>query len=68
MKLLEKIELFNKLQTELQSIYGEFDTIEVVDEYPEDVRVNTDGTHYYDTDGCVETTPYCVVVKRSELE
>ena len=68
MTLLEKIELFNELQSELQGIYGEFDTIDIVDEYPEDIRVDTDGTHYYDTDGCMESTPYCIAVKRSEFE
>ena len=46
--VLKKIELFNKLQKELKEVYGEFDTIDIVDEYPKDIRVNTDGIHYYD--------------------
>ena len=62
-----KIELFNKLKEELEQAYGGFDTIELVDEYTDDMLVEShNGVHYYDTGGCEEHTPYCIAVKRGD--
>ena len=66
MGIFEKIELFNKLREEIEEVYGSFDTIEIVDEYTDGLEVNSDGIHYYNTDGCEEHTPYCIVVKRGD--
>ena len=65
MSNIEKIELFNKLREELQEAYGDFDTIELVDEYTDEMLVeSSNGVHYWDTSGCVEAVPYCIIVKR----
>ncbi|HEY5585708.1 MAG TPA: hypothetical protein VIK78_14630 [Ruminiclostridium sp.] len=63
MNIYDKIELFNKLKNELEEVYGSFDTIDIVEEYPNDMRVE-DGIHYFDTDGCCENVPIGIAVKR----
>lgn len=61
--IYSKIELFNKLKTELQSEFGCFDTIGIVDEYGTDTY-ESDGIHYADNSSCEESVPITVLVKR----
>lgn len=63
----EKIVLFNSLREELENIYGEFDTIEIVDEPIDDIDFEK-GVGYRDTRGCMESVPVCIVVLSERIK
>lgn len=61
-----KIEEYNRLKNELESVFGSFNSIEIVDEYSKD-SYEEDGIHYSDTSACSESVPICVEVKRGYI-
>lgn len=67
MSMREKIVLFNKLREELENIYGEFDTIEIVDKFTDDTTIEN-WVGYLDTRGCMESVPICIVVLNDSLD
>jgi hypothetical protein len=63
--IIKKIEEYNKIKDELESEFGCFDGIELVDEYTDDMQ-EFEGVHYYNTDGCQESTPVVIAIKRGD--